>query len=868
MRIAAAVRTGFIKLFLLGIMTAWSPAQASEPGGSAPILVDDGDAPSGTPGETTQDLLPLVCGGSPGFPAGPIQRFVAPIEPWVPSGLGWGAEAVDEKGEALCETNRPPLTDCDPLGPRPFLHAGFDAAPAPDRAVRASAKGRVVAAFQSLALVSGLGTGERGGVVVLEHDNDGDAATTGDRVLTMYAHVDPLVASCDLVEQGQVIARTMPGSGASLHFGVHRGPFAPGDTGIFAEILPPPGTSGCLPCSARPLPQPAFPAGWEDPERLVPVPTQWAALYRSGYEDAVVSWDPGDILEIPGGFIATATTEAPAPDGGFLSSIWLLRLDRQGGILSQRAFGAARDPAPARLAPAMDGGFVVLASLVSADSGSVSPLVARFDAELGQPQWQHLYTTGAGGLDGHDLRATADGGYVMAGRSRPCSGCLSRALVVKLDRAGEVEWARSYRSFSEGLVAGPGSIAQLADGGYVIAAVGSVGFGVPPNLLVFRIDDRGNLLWVSSFDTGLPLTTAQIATTEHGTIGISATYPFSGGMQLINLLLDGSLNWQTGYRTTQPGLSGTGIVAAADGGFILAGDFLRDPASKINSVSDMLMLKVDSTGEIVQQRLFGSGAGRLTTMALHGSRDGGFVMAGGSFVQAGGSLQPGPPMPVGGGFASGLVLVKTNADLEVSGGCGRQGPSYRIPTGVFPTSRLLVAEDVAVSVAPAELSLVTTNGRDYPCADGAYGPPPVIESAAIRVAEEQVQCDITDLLLDFLCTVGFHPLTTLGPVLLAGSYSRLELEAEVTDADSTPDRNDLLTVESTFHGPDRSIPLTLELLDDGSGTEFLYVQYHRGIPERCFDDPISGQCMCEPAFYSLTSRDLVAGDGIYTRAAG
>ena len=76
----------------------------------------------------------------------PIDRFVPPIDPWKPGGFGWDVEGLDDEGDPLCVTNRRPTPACDPDGPRAFLHAGFDAAPAPDRVVRASAAGRVVIA--------------------------------------------------------------------------------------------------------------------------------------------------------------------------------------------------------------------------------------------------------------------------------------------------------------------------------------------------------------------------------------------------------------------------------------------------------------------------------------------------------------------------------------------------------------------------------------------------------------------------------------------------------------------------------------------------------------------------------------------------
>src|SRR6185436_16793996 len=136
----------------------------------------------------------------------PIGRFLPPIDPWVPDGPGWDVEGLDAEGDPFCVTNRRPTPTCDPEGPRAFLHAGFDAAPAPDRVVHASAAGRVVVARPTSAFVTGRSPGEGAGIVVLEHDRDGDPATGDDHLLTVYGHVEPEVAVGQIVAQGERIA--------------------------------------------------------------------------------------------------------------------------------------------------------------------------------------------------------------------------------------------------------------------------------------------------------------------------------------------------------------------------------------------------------------------------------------------------------------------------------------------------------------------------------------------------------------------------------------------------------------------------------------------------------------------------------------
>ena len=105
------------------------------------------------PGSTDDSRTPTTLGPAPHL--APIQRFIKPIDPWIQSGLGWGDAVVDDVGAPGCSTNRRPTTSCDPAGPRPFVHTGFDALPAPDRTVKASAVGQVVFAGPSFAPFAG-----------------------------------------------------------------------------------------------------------------------------------------------------------------------------------------------------------------------------------------------------------------------------------------------------------------------------------------------------------------------------------------------------------------------------------------------------------------------------------------------------------------------------------------------------------------------------------------------------------------------------------------------------------------------------------------------------------------------------------------
>ncbi len=776
----------------------------------------------------------------------PITRFLPPIDPWVQSGFGWGDVADDERGEPLCMTNHPAATDCDPAGPRPFLHAGFDALPAPDRTVRASAAGRVVSARNSFAPFVGGGPGESGGVVVIEHDMDGDPSTRGDLLQTVYEHVDSLVAIGDIVTQGQVIARTSIVRGRYLHFGVRLAPFDPSDPDIYRTTLPPPGATGCPPCFGRQLPVPAFPERWEDPLRLIRNPSGWAELLGSGEEGGA------DVVETPEGYLAGGWSRAANIGGTGADDMWLVRLDPEGHILSQRAYGGPGADEIRRLLPTADGGYLALARTRSFGPGGDAPMLVKFDATTEHIEWQTVYVA-SGHNWGNDVRSTSDGGYVLAGATDACACGRHRATVVKLDAGGAVQWAKSYKPFAGTLPSTDAlSVTETPDGGYV--GVGTVNPGVfgAIDLLVFRLDSTGQSIWSSIFgDTGVDVP-GQIEATSDGDFVIVGTKGEEfgpTGLWFLKVRSDGSLESENTYATFVAE-TGTRMVPMPDGGFVVAGHIY----SVGRRFPDLSLLRLDATGQIVKQRGFEGRDRYEDVTSLHLTRDGGLILTGGQddscSICYGGEVPP-----------FNFVVLKTDADLEVSHGCGEETAVVPFSRASFVTHPSLAGENLAVSASPTNLTTTDTGARAYACDEGFYGSPPVFQSASVQLSGRSVACDFTSVIEGLLCPFEIQAQATM-PIILSGSYDELHIEALVTDADSTPDRSDIVEVHAGLSQGGGMFPVPL--LDDGSSV--IVPQFQRAdFGEICFEDPFQQGCFCQAATYPTSSGDLVAADSVYTR---
>ncbi|MEI6884130.1 MAG: hypothetical protein WCO02_06560 [Bacteroidota bacterium] len=101
----------------------------------------------------------------------------------------------------------------------------------------------------------------------------------------------------------------------------------------------------------------------------------------------------------------------------------------------------------------------------------------------------------------YSLRQTTDNGFIITGGSS--SGAAPpyyRALVIKLDADGNLVWGRMFHSGNMGNYAY--AAAEAPDGGFVVTGcIGGSGATWVSNLVLFKLDQNGNLLWSKKEDT-------------------------------------------------------------------------------------------------------------------------------------------------------------------------------------------------------------------------------------------------------------------------------------------------------------------------------------------------------------------------------
>jgi putative intracellular protease/amidase len=196
-------------------------------------------------------------------------------------------------------------------------------------------------------------------------------------------------------------------------------------------------------------------------------------------------------------------------------------------------------------------------------------------------------------------------------------------LVVKLDSAGGIEWAKA--------VGGPGrdfgeAVCASEDGGVFVAGyTTSAGQGAE-DVLVIKLSSAGELEWASTFGGADYDAAFDLCSTSGGGVAVCGlTYSFGAGLSdlyVIKVGPGGQAAWSRTYGGDRID-RGSSIRRLADGGYIVGGGTSSFGAGNL----DMYVVRLDSTGEEVWANAYGRNVYDTASCVIP-IEDGGFLVTG------------------------------------------------------------------------------------------------------------------------------------------------------------------------------------------------------------------------------------------------
>ncbi len=338
----------------------------------------------------------------------------------------------------------------------------------------------------------------------------------------------------------------------------------------------------------------------------------WAKTYGgSYYEDAYFIQPTND-----GGYIVVGSTSS---FGAGSDDVWVLKLDANGNVQWQKAYGGSDSDLGWAIQQTSDGGYIVVGE--SASFGPYADVwVLKLDAN-GHVQWQKTY--GGGNYEGGwAIQQTSDGGYIVLGQTATFGIGALDVWVLKLDANGNIQWQKTYGGSDNDRGR---AIQQTSDGGYVV--VGSTySFGVGRrDAWVLKLDANGNIQWQKTYGGGgWDYGSAVQQTSDGGYIVSGASDSFGANTDAWVLKLDanGNIQWQKTYGGSSSEW-GNSIRQTSDGGYVMAGFTYSFGAGNV----DTWVIKLDAAGNVQWQKTYG-GSGREVGNIIQLTADGGYIVAG------------------------------------------------------------------------------------------------------------------------------------------------------------------------------------------------------------------------------------------------
>jgi hypothetical protein len=237
---------------------------------------------------------------------------------------------------------------------------------------------------------------------------------------------------------------------------------------------------------------------------------------------------------------------------------------------------------------------------------------------------QEGFTYGGVGHDwGASVAQLSDGGFVVAGATSSFGAGGEDFYLVRTNAAGDTLWTRTYGGAAddEGY-----SVQVTGDNGFIIAGT-THSFGVGSgDVWLVRTDGAGETLWTRTFGGPQDDRGASVVQAADGgflVCGSTMSFgPYNYNVYLVKADSAGNLVWSRTYGGGNDD-KGASVAQTSDAGFILAGFTYSFGAGDY----DFYLVRTDGAGDTLWTRTYGGAASDQAAAVLQ-TPDHGFVVAG------------------------------------------------------------------------------------------------------------------------------------------------------------------------------------------------------------------------------------------------
>ena len=187
-----------------------------------------------------------------------------------------------------------------------------------------------------------------------------------------------------------------------------------------------------------------------------------------------------------GSFVITGNTTSY---GSGLYDMWLFKINIDGNLIWDYAFGSEANDGAISLQQTLDGGFII-AGWTELPGSDIDVLLVKTD-QNGVIMWENTFDI-TDVERGNSVLQTDDCGYIIAGYTEIAGSNNADALLIKVDQDGELEWSNSYGASEHEII---WDILLTENSEYImVGSTGSSGAG-NDDAWIIKTDESGELIW-------------------------------------------------------------------------------------------------------------------------------------------------------------------------------------------------------------------------------------------------------------------------------------------------------------------------------------------------------------------------------------